>query len=521
MHEPGQTEGQLSAPLALEEGKSARDLLAVGLLSLVVGAGTGVVSGAFRLVLVNADRLRDVFVLWARGQAAGFCLAVLACAAAAVLAAWLVRRFSPCASGSGIPHVESVLREELPPASLILIPIKFFGGVLAIGSGLALGREGPSVQMGASIGNLFGEWFHLGWKNSRVLLAAGAGAGLAAAFNAPVAGAIFVLAELTRELELHTAIAAIGASATAISVSQAMLGTAPDFHVGNWLMSASKPDRCFSCLASSRASPRCFTAKRCSGSMSLAQSLHRRRAGLYAALTGSGGRRGGVAGGDLVGGGDAITQNTLLGTQPLFALLLFSFSALASARFPTPPRRRGNIRANARFGRAARVDLWANLSVDLSGPRASARGLRRGRYGGVLYRRRSRAAHRNCPCDGNDRQCGAAAADARGLLRRNARAKPAALRPNLRSCASWRWSSASKRRLKAFAPPTSRPRRRERGAVSREFCRCSAFADNFRPRAKRAAMSQAAPPPTPAPVVVEIRRGALCRDPSRGFFARG
>ena len=156
-------EGQLSAPLALPEGESGRDLLAVGLVSLVVGAGTGIISAAFRLVLANADRLRDAFVLWARGQAAvGFCLAVLACAAATVLAAWLVRRFSPYASGSGIPHVESVLREELPPAPPVLIPIKFFGGVLAIGAGLALGREGPSVQMGASIGNLLGEWFHLG-----------------------------------------------------------------------------------------------------------------------------------------------------------------------------------------------------------------------------------------------------------------------------------------------------------------------------------------------------------------------
>ncbi len=325
MHEPRQMEGSLSAPLALKERGSAVDLLAVGLLSLVVGAGTGLISAAFRLVLAKADRLRDAFVLWAQGQAAvGFFLAVLVCAAATVLAAWLVRRFSTYASGSGIPHVESVLRRELPPASPILIPIKFFGGVLAIGSGLALGREGPSVQMGATIGNLFGEWFHLGWRNSRVLLAAGAGAGLAAAFNAPVAGAIFVLEELTREFELHTAIAAIGASATAISVSQAILGNAPDFHVGQLADVGAGVRPLFFLFGLIAGGAAVLYCEALLGVISLAQSLDRRCVGLYAALTGA------VVGAvawlapDLVGGGDAITQNTLLGTQPLFALL-FNF----------------------------------------------------------------------------------------------------------------------------------------------------------------------------------------------------
>ena len=69
-------------------------------------------------------------------------------AAAVALAAWMVRRFAPYASGSGIPHVEAVILKQLPQAPVWLIPVKFIGGVLAIGSGLALGREGPSVQRG-------------------------------------------------------------------------------------------------------------------------------------------------------------------------------------------------------------------------------------------------------------------------------------------------------------------------------------------------------------------------------------
>src|SRR4051794_12499580 len=61
-------------------------------------------------------------------EAVGFLLVIAACAAATALAAWLVRRFSPHASGSGIPHVEAVLRGKLPPASFLLIPVKFTGG---------------------------------------------------------------------------------------------------------------------------------------------------------------------------------------------------------------------------------------------------------------------------------------------------------------------------------------------------------------------------------------------------------
>src|SRR5262245_10667455 len=92
--------------------------------------------------------------------------------------------------------------------------VKFCGGVLAIGSGLALGREGPSVQMGASVAHLVGK-VRREWLDCRVLLAAGAGAGLATAFNAPMAGAVFVLEELVRRFELRIAVAALGATGIA------------------------------------------------------------------------------------------------------------------------------------------------------------------------------------------------------------------------------------------------------------------------------------------------------------------
>jgi chloride channel protein, CIC family len=121
-------------------------LLMLTLLACIAGAGAGAIGALFRLSLLHVDAWRNALIAWSHGiPIAGFLLVTLSCAVAVAVAAWLVRRYSPEASGSGIPHVEAVLREELPPAPFSVLPVKFFGGLLAIGSGLALGREGPSV----------------------------------------------------------------------------------------------------------------------------------------------------------------------------------------------------------------------------------------------------------------------------------------------------------------------------------------------------------------------------------------
>jgi chloride channel protein, CIC family len=214
------------------ESHNEGGLFALALLALVAGAVAGFVGAIFRLSLEQADRLRDALIGWAHGQeAAGFFLVLAACASATAVAGWLVNRYSPHAAGSGIPHVEAVVRGELPPAPFRLIPVKFFGGLLAIGAGLALGREGPTVQMGASLALLVGKIFRRSWPDCRVLIAAGAGAGLGTAFNAPIAGAVFVLEELVQRFERRIAIAALAASATGIGAARLLLGDAPDFDV--------------------------------------------------------------------------------------------------------------------------------------------------------------------------------------------------------------------------------------------------------------------------------------------------
>lgn len=225
----------MDAVTAKKEWRGGADLMGLVALSLVVGGVVGFVAAAFRLALEWADARRVLMLEWARGGEGlsiwGVVAAIGACALAAALAAWLVERFSPDSAGSGIPHVESVLQHDVPIAPGRLIPVKFIGGVLAIGSGFALGREGPSVQIGATIAHEIGRW--LGWRkvDCRSLLAAGAGAGLATAFNAPIGGSVFVLEELVRRFDTRIAIVTFGASTGAIVVARLMLGAAPEFAI--------------------------------------------------------------------------------------------------------------------------------------------------------------------------------------------------------------------------------------------------------------------------------------------------
>ncbi|MBL9175806.1 MAG: H(+)/Cl(-) exchange transporter ClcA [Verrucomicrobiales bacterium] len=226
-----------------------RSLLRLALLSVVVGAFTGAVATAFRLALAAADSLRTSWMASPGSRAMGPMLATTATiAAAAAIAAWLVRRFAPNAAGSGIPQVEAAVSGGNAPAGASILPVKFFGGILAIGGGFALGREGPSVQMGATLGTLLGSRSALNASDRLALLAAGAGAGLATAFNAPIAGAVFVLEEIVRRYDPRIALAALGASGGAIAVCRPFLGQHPDFTVAPIPFAGSGPGAWFLAL---------------------------------------------------------------------------------------------------------------------------------------------------------------------------------------------------------------------------------------------------------------------------------
>ena len=302
----------------VDEGKPAFPLLVVAPLA---GAAVGAICALFRLVLDMGDRWRPAAIEALRPFGwLGAPLVMLAVAAAAALAAFLVRRFARDAAGSGIPHVESVLSGALAPSPPRLIAVKFLGGVIAIGSGLALGREGPSVQMGATAAFQLGRIFRLSADDCRVLLAAGAGAGLATAFNAPIAGAIFVIEELVRRFETRIAIAALGASAAAITVARAILGSA----IGRPLPSI--PDGgdatmlSFAVFGAVAGLAAIVYNRTLLGALALSDRLAAYPVELRAAAIGAGVGLVAWFSPALVGGGDPLTERALLGAEALAVL---------------------------------------------------------------------------------------------------------------------------------------------------------------------------------------------------------
>ncbi len=199
--------------------------------AIVAGVVIGFVGGAFRWCLDMADHLRIDLVEWARLlPGPGWLVPVAAAATGATLAALIVQKM-PVAAGSGIQHVEAVFRGEARPPLLRLLAAKFVGGVLGIGSGLVLGREGPTVHMGAAIGAEAARRVRLPDSEIRMMQTALGGAGLAVAFNAPLGGSLFTLEEVTRSFRVKTVLATIFAAVTAVACSRFVLGNHPDFFV--------------------------------------------------------------------------------------------------------------------------------------------------------------------------------------------------------------------------------------------------------------------------------------------------
>ncbi|MDE1242256.1 H(+)/Cl(-) exchange transporter ClcA [Vibrio aestuarianus] len=167
-------------------------------LSLIVGILAGLVGTYFEAAVHLVSETRTEWLRSEIGNILPLWLAAfLISAALAFIGYFLVHRFAPEAAGSGIPEIEGAMDGMRPVRWWRVLPVKFFGGMGALGSGMVLGREGPTVQMGGAIGRMISDIFRI--KNDDIrhsLLASGAAGGLAAAFNAPLAGIMFVIEEM-------------------------------------------------------------------------------------------------------------------------------------------------------------------------------------------------------------------------------------------------------------------------------------------------------------------------------------
>ncbi|CAN5589106.1 H(+)/Cl(-) exchange transporter ClcA [soil metagenome] len=195
-------------------------------MGLAAGAGiaAGVVAVVFR---VFVDKIEEITHQASSSLSA--VMFVLFGAIAGGLAGWLTERFCPEGGGSGIPQTKAAILGIRPMRARRVLPIKLGAGLLALASGMSLGREGPTIHMGAATADLFGEMVRAPRRTRRTLLAAGAGAGLAAAFNAPLAGFLFVMEEMRREMSPTTYGTALVGSVVAVGVARLALGQAPSF----------------------------------------------------------------------------------------------------------------------------------------------------------------------------------------------------------------------------------------------------------------------------------------------------
>ncbi|QMV16497.1 H(+)/Cl(-) exchange transporter ClcA [Vibrio spartinae] len=172
--------------------------VSVLLLSILVGVLSGLAGTYFELGIHFVSETRTSWLISEIGNLLPLWLAAfLISASLAFIGYFLVHRFAPEAAGSGIPEIEGAMDGMRQVRWWRVLPVKFFGGLGALGSGMVLGREGPTVQMGGAIGRMISGLFRVKNDDARhSLLAAGAAGGLSAAFNAPLAGIMFVVEEM-------------------------------------------------------------------------------------------------------------------------------------------------------------------------------------------------------------------------------------------------------------------------------------------------------------------------------------
>lgn len=198
--------------------------------AIIIGILTGLVVSVFRLIIQHFLQLVTASFAYFHSHPLWLIPWTIGSIILALLLGWLAQSY-PDIKGSGIPQVEGQLTNQFDEKWWPVLWRKFLGGIFAIGSGLYLGREGPSIQLGATIGQGVEEKAKVGHLNRQIGIASGAAAGLSAAFNAPIAATIFILEEVYHNFSPVIWLATFVSSLCSNMVSMQFFGLRPVLNV--------------------------------------------------------------------------------------------------------------------------------------------------------------------------------------------------------------------------------------------------------------------------------------------------
>lgn len=195
---------------------------------ILVGLVTGLVVATFRWIIDRTLEMLAILYPYMRTHQGALIIYVLGSVGIGLIIARLLKGHVFDIVGSGVPQIEGVMMDAHWMQWWPVLWRKYVLGLLAICPGLFLGREGPCIQMGAAIGQGFAkEWFHSTRRETILLMSCGVAAGLSAAFSAPLAGALFLLEEITFSFRPRVWLTALSAAIAADGVTLIFFGTRP------------------------------------------------------------------------------------------------------------------------------------------------------------------------------------------------------------------------------------------------------------------------------------------------------
>jgi len=209
-------------------------------LAALVGVGVGVGAAGLVLALEAIGRLMDLLLpsgdvgFW---EASRFWI-FLTVPVGLLLAWWIARAFAPEVAGDGVPASTEALMVRGGHIRGRVAPLKLLATAFTLGPGGSGGREGPIVQIGAAVGSWLSRRFNMGEDQVRSLVAAGAGAGIGASFNAPIAGMLFALEVILVSFAPRHMSAVVIASVTAAITSQSMVGPELSLNAGSYSLNS-------------------------------------------------------------------------------------------------------------------------------------------------------------------------------------------------------------------------------------------------------------------------------------------